>query len=187
MAERPDPKEIIARFLQDASEEEVEELYRLLKEREKNPGKGMKVNDIARRMSAELMNRMGIDGKSVRSIARGLVADLALQYNPDLTDGEIRQLVKHLVPEKKALKLPPDIIRAMTAHIVSYSKGTMSERDRSELKEGWIEKYWRLLPHEARELVKSYLNGKIDEETLWLLLNHYLEGQQPFTDSPGDA
>lgn len=172
MAEDEELKRILDEFMKNASDEDIMELNRLLETRKSSPrGGAMDVNSIARDMSRQLNERIGLSEKNIKSMARDMVVKLAREHKPDITDAELRVLVRHMVPGPDysgvAKKLPPAVLKTMILHFVTYGTGRMSEAEKSLMPAGWTTKYWQVFPPEIRRLISSFLKGSLDAKVFW--------------------
>lgn len=100
-----------------------------------------------------------------------MVARLAREHKPDITDAELRALVRQMVPEPDysgvAKKLPPDVLKTMVLHFVTYGTGRMTEEEKNSMPAGWTTKYWQVFPPEIRRLISSFLKGAMDAKVFW--------------------
>jgi gamma-glutamyl:cysteine ligase YbdK (ATP-grasp superfamily) len=94
---------LLKNFLESASMEEIEELYKLLESR-KNRFKGMSLNidtqAMAKAMSESIQEQLGMANLNIKKMARELVAQLAIQHNPDISQDELNAIINHMVLKK---------------------------------------------------------------------------------------
>ena len=164
-------KKMLDAFLKTASSDEIKELYRLLDEREKR-GRGVQVDvqNLARTMSKQIQEQLGMASLNTKKMARNMVVQMARKYKPDITDKELAHIVNNMVPEKKSsssAKIPADILKTMVIQFVTYSSGEMSVSEKKKLPQGWEKKYWNAFPQEVRILIASYLKGNINKKDFW--------------------
>lgn len=172
-----DAKKILDEFLKTASPDEVKELSRLLEEREKTGVGGIgNVQNLAKTMSRQIEEQLGTANLNTRKMAKDMVVQMARKYKPEITDRELAQIVKNMVPEKKpesAVKIPGDILKTMVIQFVSYSSGSMSVSEKRNLPQGWEKKYWNSFPQGIKILIAAYLNGNIDKKDFWDRISRY--------------
>ncbi len=131
------------------------------------------------KMAREIEKQLGVDGSSIKKMARNLVATMILQYNPNLSSRELKTLVDHMVPDREKKKVPPEILREMIAHFTSYARGTMKPEDAENLPEKWTEKYWSFFPDKINYLIILYIREEMDESLFWRSVNMVLEKDYP--------
>ena len=169
-------------YIKSATPEERKELNRLLKTREKGnsgdfkkQGLDLDVNSLAKNMSRQINEQLGMADINIKKMARDLVVQMALQYKPDITQKELSAIVKQMVPEKKdnniSKKIPPDLMKSMIVQFVAYSTGTMSEKELTQLPGGWAKKYWNAFSQDIRDLITMYLKNGIDNRNFWLAVD----------------
>jgi hypothetical protein len=53
----------------------------------------------------------------------------------------------------------------------------MTEKEKSQLPKGWVEKYWGYFSEDIKYLIKLYLKNEIGDRKFWLgienLMNHH--------------
>jgi len=172
-------RKILEEYLKSATPAEKKELNRLLDSREKKSaydfktqGLSMDVNQLARNMSRQINEQLGMADINIKKMARDLVVQMAYQHKPDIKPDELAALVSHMVPEKRegdlSKKIPPELLKSMIVQFVSYSTGSMSVKEQSQLPEGWAKKYWDVFSQDIRDLIKMYLKNGIDNQNFWL-------------------
>lgn len=168
---------ILDEYLNNASPEDIKELNRLLKSREKSSGSmknglNVDVNRIAKDMSSRISRQMGMADLNIKKMSRDLVEQMARHYKPGISQKEVDEIVKQMVPEKRntgfAQKIPYDILRSMIVQYVRYSAGVMPENELSQMPEDWSKKYWDSFSPEIRVLIKKYLQNGIDNRNFWI-------------------
>jgi len=175
-------RKILEDYLKSATPEERKEINRLLNSREKKDindyktqGLNMDVNKLARNMSKQINEQMGMADINIKKMARDMVVQMALQHKPDLTPKELAAIVNQMVPEKKendiSKKIPPELLKTMIVQFVTYSTGAMSEKEQSQLPEGWAKKYWSAFSQDLRDLITMYLKNGIDNRNFWLAVD----------------
>jgi len=172
-------KRLLDEFLKNASAQDIEELNRLLEARKKSSPQGaMDVMGFARKMSMDLNSRMGFSEENIKRMARDMVIRLAREHKPEISDAELRVLVRQMVPEPDysnvAKKLPPEVMKTMILHFVTYGTGRMTEAEKNEMPRGWTEKYWEVFPVEIKRLISSYLKGGMDAKDFWVKVKQSL-------------
>jgi len=130
---------------------------------------------MARRMASELEKGVGASMESVRSTVRLFVADIIRKNAPEVTEEQLAALLDEYAPppgKRKAappLDLPPEAVLEMVRSFVAYSEGRMPPSRQEELwaqNPRWQDEYWEAFPAEVKALVKAYLEGRIDGDTL---------------------
>ncbi len=175
-------RKILEDYLKSATPEERKELNRLLKSREKKnlsdfktQGLNMDVGSLAKNMSKQINEQLGMADINIKKMAKDLVVQMALQHKPDITQKELAALVSHMVPEKKendiSKKIPPDLLKSMIVQFITYSTGSMPEKEQSGLPEGWAKKYWNAFSQDIRDLITMYLKNGIDNRNFWLAVD----------------
>jgi len=158
---------LLDRFLRNASIEEMEELYRLLDERDMKGKKPYGLNgkldldSMAKNMSKQIQEQLGMANLNMKKMARDLVVQLALQHKPDISERELNAIVNQMVPESGsssiAEKLPPDLLMTMVVQFVETDINTGLE---------WKKRYWEVFPKEIKLGIAGYLSGDIGKEEL---------------------
>jgi len=158
---------ILDEFLRNASVEEMEELYRLLDERDrkKTPGPGLGVkldlDSIAKNMSKQIQEQLGMANLNMKKMARDLVVQLARQYQPNITDRELAVIVEQMVPggRKSAVaeNLPSDLLMTMVVQFVESDINSGME---------WKKRYWEVFPDEIKLGIAGFLRGDIGKDEL---------------------
>jgi hypothetical protein len=172
-------RKILEDYIKSATPEEKKELNRLLNSREKrsiddfkNRGLNMDVNQLAKNMSRQINEQLGMADLNIKKMAKDLVEQMARQYKPDITPGELSAIVNQMVPEKKnsdfTKKIPLELLKTMIAQFITYSAGSMTEKEQAQLPEGWAKKYWNAFSPDIRDLITMYLKNGIDNRNFWL-------------------
>lgn len=175
-------RKILEDYMRSASPEERKELNRLLKSRQKKavsdfktPGMNMDVNQLARNMSKQINEQLGMADINIKKMAKDMVVQMALQHKPDISPRELTALVNQMVPEKRdsdiLKKISPELLKSMIVQFVSYSTNSMPEKDLAELPEGWTKKYWGIFSQDIRDLITMYLKNGIDNRNFWLAID----------------
>ncbi len=178
-------RKILNDYMKTATPEEKRELNRLLKSRENSGHSGVNrqglnvdVKSMAKNMSRQINEQLGKADINIQKMARDLVAQMALQYKPDITDKELSAIIKQMVPEKKSNnisgRIPADIMKNMVMQFVSYSTGLMSERELSQFPDGWVKKYWGAFSRDIRDLITMYLKNGIDSRSFEFAVDRIL-------------
>ena len=168
-------RKIIEEYLKTATDEERRELNRLLKARDNSNNKlvrqgfNIDVKNSAKLMAGEINKQFGVTEKNIKKMARNIVADMVLQYKPDISDRELMALVNQMAPmsSNKDVKLPKELLKTMIVQFVSYSVGKMTDKEKAQLPKGWAEKYWGYFSEDIRSLIKAYLKNGIDDNKFW--------------------
>jgi hypothetical protein len=156
---------ILKQFLSDATPEEIDELKKLLDEKKKSPVPGAAdFHKIAGKVAKQIHNQMGLTNTNLMQTAKDLVINIALHHNPDLTEQELNVIANNMVPERKVVKLPADLLHIMIEQFVSYGKGCMSAIELNDLPEGWAQKYWNAFPDIIQKLISAYIRDEITED-----------------------
>jgi hypothetical protein len=174
-------RKILEDYIKSATPEERKELNRLLNARDKksvsdiNPnGLNMDVNQLAKNMSKQINEQLGMADINIKRMAKDLVVQMAHQYKPDITPKELAAIVNLMVPGKKdsdiSKKIPPELLKTMIVQFVTYSTGSMPEKEQAQLPEGWAKKYWNVFSPDIRDLITMYLKNGIDNRNFWLAI-----------------
>jgi hypothetical protein len=177
-------RKIIEEYLKTATPEERRELNRLLKSRNVNEnslvrqGLNIDIKKSAKIMAGEINKQFGLTEKSIKKMAKHIVAEMVLQYKPDIEDSELTAIVNHMVQgNNKPKKIPKELLKTMIIQFISYGSGNMAEEEKMQLPNGWIEKYWGYFPGDIKYLITEYLKNRIDAHKFWLgienLINDY--------------
>ena len=160
-------KNPLEQFLKNASIEEVQELYRLLDERDRKEKSSFGINgrldldSMARNMSKQIQEQLGLANLNMKKMARDLVVRLALQHKPDISEKELNDIVNQMVPESKnsdiAKKLPPDLLMTMVVQFVETDINSGIE---------WKKRYWEVFPDEIKLGIAGFLSGDIGKDEL---------------------
>ncbi|MFA5518327.1 MAG: hypothetical protein WDA74_03650 [Spirochaetota bacterium] len=168
-------KKILNDFLKTASPHEIKELYRLLDERKKSRvGVKVDVQNLAKTMSKQIEEQLGISALNTKRMARNMVIQMARKYKPEITDRELAQIANNMVPERKpesSIKIPADILKTMVMQFIAYSSGNISASEKRNLPQGWEKKYWNSFPQEIKISIAAYLNGDINKRDFWNRVN----------------
>ncbi len=180
-------KKILDDYIKFATPEERKELNRLLKSREKsnvkgfeNQGLNMDVNQLAKNMSRQINEQLGMADINIKKMAKDMVVQMARQHKPDITPQELSAMVNLMVPDQKnndiSKKIPPELLKSMIVQFVTYSTGSMSEKDQAQLPDGWAKKYWNAFSQDIRDLITMYLKNGIDNRNFWLAIDKLQKG-----------
>jgi len=182
MSEEDKAKRILDEFMKNASPEELAELEKLLKERDRKRGSSgqIDVNGIAKDMAQQIQKQMGMTTENIKRMAKDMVVSLARQKQPDITDRELDALVREMVPDNRYVasesKIPPELLVTMIRHFISYSTGKMSQAELRNLPKGWVEKYWESFPIDVQKLISAYLKSEIGADMFWEGVSAVLHG-----------
>ncbi|GEM_PF-871042 len=165
---------LLDRFLRNASVEEMEELYRLLDERDKKTVKpsglngSLDLDSMAKNMSKQIQEQLGMANLNMKKMARDLVVQLALQHKPDISQRELNAIVNQMVPDSSssalAKKLPPDLLMEMVVQFVETDMNSGME---------WKKRYWEVFPKEIKLGIAGFLRGDIGKTELLRLTAAY--------------
>jgi len=170
-------RKIIEEYLKTATSEERRELNRLLKSRTANDnglvrqGLNIDIKKSAKVMAGEINKQLGLTEKNVKKMARNIVAQMVIQYKPDINDRELTAIVNHIIQEdrsNKPDKIPKELLKTMIVQFVSYSFGRMTPEEIARQPKGWAEKYWGYFPEEIKYLIKAYIKNGISDRKFWL-------------------
>jgi len=159
--------------MENASQDDLQELERLLKERESRRRYSVPDHaDMARKLSAQIHDQMGLTGANIKSMAMDLVIKLAREHKPDIKPDELKALVEQMVPSGSAAgravhNVPPGMLKSMIIQFILYSQGEMNQEEINRMPDGWIEKYWNTFPVNVRKLISVYIKGGIDKRSFW--------------------
>lgn len=172
--------EIVDYILNEATDPEVEIIISAIKRRLEDAAHGLdKMNPkkLARSVSSQVTEDIGGSIDQIRTMVRGFVAEKIKQQAPEISEGDLEELLKAWVPEpgkgeprSEKSNLPKDALMTMIKQFLSYSLGTMSATEQAELGNeipDWQEKYWREFPEPIRATIARFLKGNIDEEEFW--------------------
>lgn len=160
---------LLDRFLRNASLEEMEELYRLLDERDRKQKRGhhfsmsgkLDLDSMAKNMSKQIQEQLGMANLNMKKMARDLVVQLALQHKPDITERELNAIVDHMVPDSRkaeiSKKLPPDLLMTMVEQFVETDVNSGLE---------WKKRYWEVFPDDIKLGIAGFLRGDIGKSEL---------------------
>lgn len=158
---------LLDRFLRNATVEEMEELYRLLDERDRKQKDSFGLNgkldldSMAKNMSKQIQEQLGMANLNMKKMARDLVVQMALQYNPDISERELNVIVNQMVPDSSssvvAKNLPPDLLMTMVMQFVETDINTGME---------WKKRYWEVFPKEIKLGIAGFLSGDIGKDEL---------------------
>ena len=166
-------RKILEEYLKTATPEERRELNRLLKSREANglvrQGLNIDVKKSAKFMAEEINKQFSLTEKSIKKTAMNVVAQMVLQYKPDIPDNELMAIVNQMVQgdSNKSRKIPKELLKTMIIQFVSYGSGKMSAKDKAGLPNGWAEKYWSYFSKDIKYLITAYLKNGIDDRKFW--------------------
>ena len=160
---------LLEQFLKNATVEEMEELYRLLDERDRRqkqrPQFGMSgkldLDSMAKNMSKQIQEQLGMANLNMKKMARDLVVQLALQHKPDISEKELNAIVNHMVPESRgrdiAKNLPPDLLMTMVVQFIETDINSGMD---------WKKRYWEIFPDEIKLGIAGFLSGDIGKDEL---------------------
>ena len=158
---------LLDRFLRNATIEEMEELYRLLDERDRKQKNSFGVNgkldldSMAKNMSRQIQEQLGMANLNMKNMARDLVVQLALQHKPDISDKELNVIVNQMVPGSSnsamAKKIPPELLMTMVLQFIETDINSGTD---------WKKRYWEVFPGEIKLGIAGFLGGKINKNEL---------------------
>ncbi len=192
-------KEILNRYLKNASIEEARELYDLLDKRESSSrplaggGINLNVDEMARNMSKQIQEQMGLANLNIKKMAVDMVVQMAKQHQPDISEKELAALVNEMVPGERSrsssINVPPDLMKDMVEQFVAYSQGRFTEYERLAAPGGWAEKYWSVFPENIKKLITAKLTGIIDEDYFYDTLDYLLNKitHEPVSEKRNDS
>jgi hypothetical protein len=162
-------QKIVDGFMQSASPAELKELQDLMTERKRNIGGRVNVRTLALNMAEQIKRDIGLTQKNLKATARRLVADLALQYNPEMSPEELRKVVDQMAPPEVPLhrRLPREVLFTMMDHFVAFSEGTMTPEQAAGFPPGWQKRYWAAFSPPIKSAVAAYLGKNITREEFW--------------------
>lgn len=171
-------KSLIDEFMNNASEEEVLEFAALLKKREKEQAflGRMDLQGMASDSIEELKKRVGINSEGISKMARKIVANMILNYDPEIDEETLYVLLDKWVPDRvnRWKQLPRDMQEAMISQFVAYGRGEISEKGLESFPEGWAEKYWSFFPDDLQGMLRAYIKGEIGKKEFWSSAGNYL-------------
>ena len=176
MAQIENIKQVVREFLDNASEDEIKEFQRLLKDRNSTgPGINIDIQKMAKSMAQSLHRQMGLTQETITSTARDMIIQLALKHQPDISERELKVLVNHMMPgqryERIRRKIPKPVLKSMAIQVVLFATGRMSEEEKAELPDGWLEKYLNILPETVRKVLTAFFKEEIDEDQFLNMLD----------------
>lgn len=175
----PDEKQIKAileDFYANASPEEQRELEHLLKNRKNRSGLNGQIGPSARDMANNITEQMGLTTENIKNSAREIVAQMILQYDPEISNQKLKALTDLFVSgEKSKPRVPSEIVVNMLSHLVDYTMGRMPDEVYAGLPEGWTEKYWLHFPEEIQKIFAEFVKQNITEGELWQAVSNSLK------------
>ena len=178
MAGNDEIRNIINDFLNNASPEELLEFKSLLEKRgdRRSVLGGINLQGIADNLASDLQKRMGLTTEKVSQLARNIVRDMILQYDPHIPEGDLQMLLDHWTPDRghARKKLPADMMVTMISQFVAFGRGELSEEDLKEYPDGWYEKYWANFPVDLQKLIRAYIKDEIGKEKFWNAVEAFL-------------
>ena len=177
MTTKSELEAIIEEYFRSASPEQAAELKALLKKRKKTPGVNinMDFSKLAAGMAKSIKDQMGITEDQVKRTAREMVAQMILQYDPNIKEEHLVQLVEHFLPGRSKLKIPVDILKSMIEQFIAYATGTMPKNELEDLPKGWEKQYWEHFPEKIQKLIGLYLKDEIIAAEFWATVNVLLD------------
>ncbi len=171
--------EIINDFMNNASPEELHEFMSLLEKRGKSQsplGGNLNIDGIASSFAENIQERVGLTTENITRSARGIVRDMILQYDPHIPEEKIQMLLKEWLPDRGNMwkKLPVEVIVTMVSQFVAYGKGELSEEEKTEFPDGWIDRYWAFFPSPLKKLIEAHLRNRINKVTFWSSVEAFL-------------
>ncbi len=142
-----------------------------------NPGK------MAQDMAEKINSQMGYSQEMIRDMVRGFAEEIIRKNAPELSEDQIRELLKEWVPHPKKTGsprhsiLPPDALLAMIGQFIAYSTGQMSPSEQQSLRNdipNWHERYWNTFPDGIKKLLAKFLKGELDGELFWRAVDEEL-------------
>ncbi len=165
--EKKNSKNLLEQFMKDASIEDMQELYRLLDERDKKQKESFGLNgklnldSMAKSMSKQIQEQLGMANLNMKKMARDLVVQLALQYKPDISEKELNVIVNQMVPDSSssaiAKNLPPDLLMTMVIQFIETDINSGMD---------WKKRYWEVFPDEIKLGIAGFLRGDIGKNEL---------------------
>jgi hypothetical protein len=131
------------------------------------------------RMAQELTEKInaGIGGglEGMRQAVREMIIRIVREHAPELTDSQVDELCRAWLPGAEAggtneQAMPRDMLLSMIDQFISFSLGTMSKSVDNGLRDelgAWPERYWKAFPPLIRQIITSYLKGKITERDFY--------------------
>lgn len=155
---------IVDYILNSASEDELIAISEAVKRRaSQGPLGGLNFQEMAQKVTAQFDMSM----PDMHGMARGMVRNLILQHQPDISPAEVEILLDHYVPsaERKAAEkqkmIPPELLQNMIRQFVAYSIGQMPEAEEQELRAAmhdWPRSYWDVFTEETRAMIKDLIS-----------------------------
>ena len=190
-------------ILNHATEDELEVLQAAIDRRngdeEGAQGSGGAFQFSPKKMAEEsahsIADQVSYSQDTIRNMIKNFAVDIIRQNAPELSDGQVRELLEAWVPdpesstgkrqaERKAgnqtqeRSIPSDMLIAMIEQFIAYSEGRLPVRQQAQLRREmgeWQDTYWQWFPPEIRDAIALYLKGTIDKETFWLDVHKSLE------------
>ena len=171
-----DIKALVKEFLANASQSEINEFHSLLKQREAlGPRLDINPQQMASQMARNLRKQMGLTKETIKKTAKDLIIQLALQKSPHISKKQLMTLVNHMMPDERfkqiRKRIPKPVLKSMTLQIVLYATNRMTDNEKMELPEGWLEKYLNILPETVRKILTAFLKNEIDEDQFLKMLD----------------
>lgn len=141
---------------------------------------------MAQRMSRELQSGVGASLDSIRELVRNYITEMIHKEAPEITEEQIAAYLEEVTPSREGgnplaesgseesqgplqSNIPPDALLSMVTDFIDYSSGGMKPSKQQELwamNPRWQDQYWASFPPQLKALVKAYLDGRIESETL---------------------
>jgi len=118
-------------------------------------------------------------------MTRRLVASMIKGTEPGISDTDLQVLLNTWVPsaeqtESVEKSIPVPMLFTMIQQFVHYSTGAMGATEEKELRASipdWPARYWEQFSAETRELISSFLQGRVSQEEFWRSIGFRLTGK----------
>ncbi len=142
--------------------------------------KSMDFQKLAADMTGRLNKQYAMPGQEqVNQMARGLIKNMLMEKDPNITDQEVEILLNEWAPKPGEPRpesmgnedgIPLDVLSTMLDQFMSFSTGHMAKSEDEQLRmemPNWPERYWDIFAPETRELIKEFLEGRVDQKGFW--------------------
>lgn len=179
--EREELFSVVDLILNNSSDGDIEVIMEAVKRRAKgrNSGtfRGINPERLAKESAAVINKQMSYSVDGIRKMIQNFAVEIIQKEAPELDESQIKELMDSWIPDpsqkkpdKNTAQLPDDVLLTMIKQLLSFSVGTMSATEQTELYNNipdWQKEYWSRLPDGIRDILTLFLKGSIDEETCW--------------------
>lgn len=180
---RENLRSVLDYILNKATEDEFEAITKACERRRRDISLfaslgGVNPGQAAKNTAEIVESSMGASMDGIRDMVRGFVADIIRKNAPEVTEGQLDELLASYVPDPRIRKasppgesrVPPEALLSMVKDFTDYSLGLMAPSAQQSLWERmprWQEEYWQSFPPELKAFIKAFLESRIDAPTFW--------------------